>query len=84
MGGSARSKAVTYTNRINTDIHALSGIRTHDPSVRAALDRADTMTGLQTYDGMQFLIIFIQNMKIKNPRWRGIICFNTTNELKAN
>jgi hypothetical protein len=43
--GSARRKACTYTqnntNRIkahNTDIHALSGIRTHYPSVRASED----------------------------------------------
>jgi hypothetical protein len=43
-GGSARSKATTYTqnntksiNAHNTDIHALNGIRTHDPSVRAGL-----------------------------------------------
>jgi hypothetical protein len=35
-GGSARRKASTYTqNNTNTEIHALSGIRTHDPSVRA-------------------------------------------------
>jgi hypothetical protein len=39
-GGSARRKAATYTgqhkHRINakTNIYALSGIRTHDPSVR--------------------------------------------------
>jgi hypothetical protein len=40
-GRSARRKAYTYTHRIkvhNTDIHALSGIRTHDPSVRASED----------------------------------------------
>jgi hypothetical protein len=44
-GGSARRKASTYTqnntNRINahnTDIRALSGIRTYDPSVRASED----------------------------------------------
>jgi hypothetical protein len=52
-GGSARRKAATYiqdnTNRINahTDIYAWSGIRTHDPSVRAsdALDRASNVIG---------------------------------------
>jgi hypothetical protein len=34
-GGSARRKAATYTqNNTHTDIHAFSGIRTHDPSVR--------------------------------------------------
>jgi hypothetical protein len=27
-----------YKHRINTNIHALSGIRTHDPSVRASED----------------------------------------------
>jgi hypothetical protein len=43
-GRSARRKAATYTgqhkDRINahTDIHVLSGIRTHDPSVRASED----------------------------------------------
>jgi hypothetical protein len=43
-GGSAHRKAATYkqnnTNRINahTDIHALSGFRTHEPSVRASED----------------------------------------------
>jgi hypothetical protein len=43
-GGSARRKAATYTqdntNRIiaHTNIHASSGIRTHDPSVRASED----------------------------------------------
>jgi hypothetical protein len=41
-GGSARPKAATCTgqrkHRINEDIHALSGIRTHDPSVRASED----------------------------------------------
>jgi hypothetical protein len=33
-GGSARRKTCTYTNRINTktSVHALSGIRTPDPS----------------------------------------------------
>jgi hypothetical protein len=36
-GGSARRKASTYTqNNTNTDIHALSWFRTHDPSVRAS------------------------------------------------
>jgi hypothetical protein len=39
---SARRKAATYTgqhkHRINADIHAHSGIRTHDPSVRAEED----------------------------------------------
>jgi hypothetical protein len=43
-GGSGRRKAATYTrNNINTEqthtyIHALNGIRTHDPSVRASED----------------------------------------------
>jgi hypothetical protein len=41
-GGSARHKTATYTgqhkHRINTNIHALSGIRTHDPSVREGED----------------------------------------------
>jgi hypothetical protein len=41
-GGSARSKVATYTgqhkHRINVDIHSLSGIRTHDPSLRAGED----------------------------------------------
>jgi hypothetical protein len=43
-GGSARRKAATCTqNNTNTewthtDIHALSGIRTHDPSIRAIED----------------------------------------------
>jgi hypothetical protein len=39
-GGSARRKASTLykTNAHNTYIHALSGIRTHDPSVRASKD----------------------------------------------
>jgi hypothetical protein len=43
-GGSALRKAATYTEQhrhrinANTDIHALSGIRTHDPSVRADED----------------------------------------------
>jgi hypothetical protein len=37
--GSARRKAVTYTqNNTNTDIHASSGIRNHDPSVQAGED----------------------------------------------
>jgi hypothetical protein len=36
-GGSAHRKAATYTeHRINANNHALSGIRTHDPSVRAS------------------------------------------------
>jgi hypothetical protein len=36
---SARRKAATYTqNNTNTDIHALSRIRTHDPSIRASED----------------------------------------------
>jgi hypothetical protein len=41
-GRSARHKSATYTqnntNRINADINALSGIGTHDPSVRASED----------------------------------------------
>jgi hypothetical protein len=45
-GGSACRKASTYTQKIikhrinahKTDMHALSGIRTHDPSVRASED----------------------------------------------
>jgi hypothetical protein len=33
-GGSARRKAATYTKkRTNTDIHALSGIQTQEPSI---------------------------------------------------
>jgi hypothetical protein len=36
-GGSARRKAATYTQN-NTNIHASSGIQTHDPSVRAGED----------------------------------------------
>jgi hypothetical protein len=40
--GSARRKAATYTGqhkqRINVDIHEASGIRTHDPCVRARED----------------------------------------------
>jgi hypothetical protein len=37
--GSARRKAATYTqNNTNTDIRASTGIRTHDPSVRAGED----------------------------------------------
>jgi hypothetical protein len=55
-GGSARRKAATYTqDSINTeqtysDIHVLSGIRTHDPSVSADedsswLDRVATVIG---------------------------------------
>jgi hypothetical protein len=32
---------------INTDMHALSGIRTHDPSVRAGEDIAATVIGLK-------------------------------------
>jgi hypothetical protein len=48
---SAGRKAATFTqDNTNTDIHALSGIRTHDPSVRAnVLDRAATVTGIQQY-----------------------------------
>jgi hypothetical protein len=41
-GGSARRKAATYTwqhkHKINKNIHAFSGIRMHDPSVRADED----------------------------------------------
>jgi hypothetical protein len=44
-GGSACHKASTYIgqhkhwiNAHNTDIHAFSGIRTHDPSIRASED----------------------------------------------
>jgi hypothetical protein len=41
-GGSARRKASTYaqgnTNRIDARRHVFSGIRTHDPSVRATED----------------------------------------------
>jgi hypothetical protein len=41
-GGSGRRKAAIYTvrhkHRINANIHALSGIRTHDPSVRVGED----------------------------------------------
>jgi hypothetical protein len=36
-GGSASSKAATYTQN-NTNIHALSGIQTHDPSFQASED----------------------------------------------
>jgi hypothetical protein len=34
---------------INTDIHALSGIRAHDPSVRAGEDNTATVIGLKIY-----------------------------------
>jgi hypothetical protein len=42
-----------------TNIHALSGIRTHDPSVRASedsygLDRSATVTGLLSYTVIYF------------------------------
>jgi hypothetical protein len=52
---SARRKASTYTGQHNTErqgtnIHALSGIRTHDPSNKPAKthasDRTATVTGI--------------------------------------
>jgi hypothetical protein len=48
-GGSARRKAATYTQnnanteKTHTDIHALSGIRTHDSSVRAVEDSSSCL-----------------------------------------
>jgi hypothetical protein len=36
---------ITQHGNANTHIHASSGIRTHDPSVRAAEDRAGIGTG---------------------------------------
>jgi hypothetical protein len=43
MGGGvlAHLKACTYIGHHNTYVHASSGIRTHDPSVRAVLDRTN-------------------------------------------
>jgi hypothetical protein len=59
-GGSARRKAATYTQdgtnteQTHTDIHASSGVRTHDPSVRGgkvihAADRAASEIGAEFY-----------------------------------
>jgi hypothetical protein len=51
--GSAHRKVATYhKHTIHTGIHALSGIRPHDPSVRAGEDtyilgRAATMIGVE-------------------------------------
>jgi hypothetical protein len=56
---SARRKASTYTGQHNTErrgqtsIHALSGIRTHDPSNQPAKthasDRTPTVTGINKH-----------------------------------
>jgi hypothetical protein len=49
-GRSASRKAATYThNNTNTDIYALSGIRTQDPSFRATEERAATVISKNNY-----------------------------------
>jgi hypothetical protein len=62
----SRLKAATYTqDNTNTDIHALSGIRTHDPSVRAREDssclrpRAATVIGSKGSICIKFPIKFV-------------------------
>jgi hypothetical protein len=49
----SQGRYLQHTYRINTNVHALTGIRTHDPSVRVAeavhdLNRAATVIGSQT------------------------------------
>jgi hypothetical protein len=51
-----------HKHRINvyTDIHALSGIRTHDPSFRVREDRAPTMIGtVISYHKIKYICIHL-------------------------
>jgi hypothetical protein len=53
-GGSARRKAVTYVGehkqrKMQTYIHALGGIRTHDLNIRAGLDGMVAVIGRKLY-----------------------------------
>jgi hypothetical protein len=63
-GGSARRKAATYTvestntEYTNTDIHASSGIRTHDPSVWASEDYYDGHSTSFTFVNFHFIDVY--------------------------
>jgi hypothetical protein len=45
MGDQPVARPLTTHRTKHTDIHASSGIRTHDPSVRASEDRAASVIG---------------------------------------
>jgi hypothetical protein len=67
---------VGQQDRINTytDIHVLSGIRSHDPSVRAktvhALDRAATVIGVHLNYGFKFQNYFCSLWQVGTSRRR--------------
>jgi hypothetical protein len=82
--GSARRKAATYAgkdkHRINVNIHALSGIRTNDPSVLAGddtscLDLAATVIGLRISTILAFwrgeIAYFLEGSRSSPTRTRG-------------
>jgi hypothetical protein len=55
--------------KAHTDIHASSGIRSHDPSLRAseALDRAATVIGASIFRAS----LFLPNVGINQADWRA-------------
>jgi hypothetical protein len=62
--GSACCKAATYTgkHRINANIYAVSGIRNHDPSVRAGEDiscHCERRCEVHTHINKEVIIIII-------------------------
>jgi hypothetical protein len=75
-GGSARRKAAMYTqDNINahTDIHALNGTRTHDPSVWEDEDRAGCPLQLrnlkQNWDVSKKISLKFSNYEV---RWKPV------------
>jgi hypothetical protein len=73
-----------HKHRINayTDFHALSGIRTHDPSVRASED-SPRLRPRDHYDRMLRLKLILKQGEILWPRfiWLGISGSNTSKEV---
>jgi hypothetical protein len=70
---SARRKASTYTGQHNTErqgtnIHALSGIRTHDPSKTHASDRTATVTDVLVVSVWEFCYKFWNKKDIANSK----------------
>jgi hypothetical protein len=59
----------TQHRKTRTNIHTLSGIRTHDPSNQPAKTHASNLTATVTWDRMSFFLI-IKDMPI--PTWHTV------------
>jgi hypothetical protein len=87
MGGwSARRKASTCTqtqknaHTLTLNIHAFSGIRTHDPSFRASEDRSATVTGNHTFNWNKLVIFYYSECFLTLP---PTICWYELSEFRV-